>query len=439
MDIHIFHTNDVHSHLHNYKKQMQYIKGKRAEYGDLMLYVDIGDHVDRAHPYTEATLGSANVKLLNEAGCDVATIGNNEGITLPKETLLHLYDDAAFDVVCVNLRDVDTDALVFKPYTVKEVRGVRIGFIAATVEFTPFYLAEGFLVEGAFQYLEHYLAELEEITDCIVVLSHLGKFDEERIAETFPSVDVVLGAHTHHHYPEGIVVSDTLISAAGRYGEYTGHVTLSIEDKNMIAKRAELIETDMLVGVEENYYQVGKSLLEKTIVVEDAVPVTRDLYSISEFTYTFMQMLKRFTETDVALIHAGLVADAFEGGRLTQFDLHRILPHSINAVRVEITGRELKEIYSVANQHEFKDRILNGLGFRGDIFGVFLMDGLEVVELERKFFVSGELVVDSATYTIGTLDMYTFGRIFPQFKNAQKEYMMPEFLRDIVYKYKEML
>src|SRR5699024_2873332 len=181
------------------------------------------------------------------------------------------------------------------------------------------------------------------------------------------------------------------------------------------------------------------SLLEKTVVVEDSVPVTRDLYSISEFTYTFMQMLKRFTETDVALIHAGLVADAFEGGTLTQFDLHRILPHSINAVRVEITGRELKEIYSVANQHEFKDRILNGLGFRGDIFGVFLMDGLEVVELERKFLINGELVVDSATYTIGTLDMYTFGRIFPQFKNAKKEYMMPEFLRDIVYKYKEML
>ena len=113
--------------------------------------------------------------------------------------------------------------------------------------------------------------------------------------------------------------------------------------------------------------------------------------------------------------------------------------HSINAVRVEITGRELKEIYSVANQHEFKERILNGLGFRGDIFGVFLMDGLEVVELERKFLINGELVVDSATYTIGTLDMYTFGRIFPQFKNAKKEYMMPEFLRDIVYKYKEML
>ncbi|CAD2073293.1 bifunctional metallophosphatase/5'-nucleotidase [Phocicoccus pinnipedialis] len=439
MDIHIFHTNDVHSHLHNYKKQMQYVKGKRAEYGHRMIYVDIGDHVDRAHPYTESTLGKANVALLDEAGCDVATIGNNEGITLPKETLIHLYDDADFDVVCVNLRDVDTGELVFKPYTVKEIDGVRIGFIAATVEFTPFYLAEGFLVEGAFQYLEHYLAELEKITDCIVVMSHLGMYDEERIAETFPCVDVILGAHTHHHYLDGYEYADTLISAAGRYGEYTGHVTLSFEDKTINAKRATLIETDMLVGVEENYYQIGKSMLEKTIVVERANPIVRNLYRISEFTYVLMQMLKQFTETDVALINSGLVADAFEGGTLTQFDLHRILPHSINAVSVEITGRELKEIYSVANQHEYKDRIINGLGFRGDIFGCFLMDGLDVVESERKFFVGGELVEDSKMYTIGTLDMYTFGRIFPQFKNAKKEYMMPEFLRDIVYKYKEML
>ncbi len=45
------------------------------------LYVDLGDHVDLSAPITEATLGK-NVALLNEAKCDVATIGNNEGMTI---------------------------------------------------------------------------------------------------------------------------------------------------------------------------------------------------------------------------------------------------------------------------------------------------------------------------------------------------------------------
>ena len=48
---------------------------------------DIGDHVDRSHSFTEGTQGKGNIKLLNEAGYDAVTIGNNEGITMSKESL----------------------------------------------------------------------------------------------------------------------------------------------------------------------------------------------------------------------------------------------------------------------------------------------------------------------------------------------------------------
>lgn len=34
--------------------------------------------MDRSHPLTEATLGKANIELLNDAQVDVVTIGNNE-------------------------------------------------------------------------------------------------------------------------------------------------------------------------------------------------------------------------------------------------------------------------------------------------------------------------------------------------------------------------
>ena len=64
---------------------------------------DVGDHLDRSNIYTEATVGKGNVQLLNEAGYDVVTIGNNEGITLSHEELFHLYDHADFDVVVANV------------------------------------------------------------------------------------------------------------------------------------------------------------------------------------------------------------------------------------------------------------------------------------------------------------------------------------------------
>ncbi len=87
MEVKIYHTNDIHSALHNYMKFTSFIKNKRRQFRDNMFYVDIGDHVDRSHPYTEATLGKGNIELLNNATCDVATLGNNEGITLTKISL----------------------------------------------------------------------------------------------------------------------------------------------------------------------------------------------------------------------------------------------------------------------------------------------------------------------------------------------------------------
>lgn len=65
--------------------------------------IDIGDHVDRFHSISEATNGLGNTKLLNEALYDYVTIGNNEGITLAKEHLNRLYDDAGFEVLVANL------------------------------------------------------------------------------------------------------------------------------------------------------------------------------------------------------------------------------------------------------------------------------------------------------------------------------------------------
>ena len=93
--IHLYHTNDIHSHFENWPQISRFVLGKkrRQEAGETVLTIDIGDHVDRFHSISEATNGIGNTKLLNEALYDYITIGNNEGITLAKEHLNRLYDD----------------------------------------------------------------------------------------------------------------------------------------------------------------------------------------------------------------------------------------------------------------------------------------------------------------------------------------------------------
>ena len=68
--IHIFHTNDLHSHFEYWLRMQNFIKEQRqllASRGEVSFLFDIGDHMDRSNIYTEATLGKGNVELLNEA------------------------------------------------------------------------------------------------------------------------------------------------------------------------------------------------------------------------------------------------------------------------------------------------------------------------------------------------------------------------------------
>ena len=55
--IHIYHTNDVHSHLENWPRIKQFLAKKHERHHqkeeDVFLF-DIGDFIDRWHPFTEA-------------------------------------------------------------------------------------------------------------------------------------------------------------------------------------------------------------------------------------------------------------------------------------------------------------------------------------------------------------------------------------------------
>jgi 2',3'-cyclic-nucleotide 2'-phosphodiesterase (5'-nucleotidase family) len=438
MEVKLFHTNDIHSHLYNYLKIKDFLDNKKRQYKQDMVYVDLGDHADRSHPYTEATLGKGNVEILNEAGCDIATIGNNEGITLQKEDLKTLYDDADFEVICANLREVGSTSPYFKPYVIKEINGIKFGFIAATVEFTPFYKALGWEVSEAFEWILKAITEINTEVDCIVMMSHLGRYDDESLAMMFPEIDVILSSHTHHYFEEGEWIGDTLLAAAGRFGDFVGEVTLEFEGRALIRKHARLYDTDLLSSSDDHYYEIGRDMMS-TVVKEEAPPIERTLYSTSRFIMALARMLRLFTDSDASLLHTGLIAKSFEGGTLTEYDLHKVLPHAINTVQIELTGRELKEVFNQASKHEFKDDIIRGLGFRGDIFGCFVTDNIGYVQSEREYYINGERIDDRRHYKLGTLDMYTFGRIFPQFRYSKKVYKMPEFLREIVKMYRTEL
>ncbi|MCD8825294.1 bifunctional metallophosphatase/5'-nucleotidase [Staphylococcus gallinarum] len=431
MQLTIYHTNDIHSHLQEYANISAYLNEERPKLNHPSLYLDIGDHVDLSAPVTEATMGTKNVELLNQAHCDLATIGNNEGMTISHDALNALYNDARFPITCANVFDEQGNLPnhIQSSY-IKEIEGVRILFVAATAQFTPFYRALDWVVTDPLEAIKDEISANEGAYDILIIMSHVGVFFDEKLCQEIPEIDLILGSHTHHHFLNGEMNNGVLMAAAGKYGYYLGEVTLDIEDKRIINKKATLYPVTQLPKVETNFEEEGRLLLSDP-VVDHPVYLPRRTDVITQSAYLLAESVFEFTNADCTIINAGLIVKGIEADQVTEYDIHQMLPHPINLVRIRLTGQELKQVIIKSQKQEYINEFAQGLGFRGDIFGGYILFNIGIIQSESRFFINGEEIDDDTTYTLGTVDMYTFGRYFPTLKEHAIEYLMPEFLRDI--------
>lgn len=441
--IHFYHTNDIHSHFENWPQISRLLCDKKRDHiieRDACFLFDIGDHVDRSHPFTEGTKGQGNIRLLNEAGYDAVTIGNNEGITMSKEVLSSLYKDAKFDVILSNLFEEDgSHPKWLLPYTIYVTeQGTRIGVIGATAEYQAFYSKLGWQVTAPRENLKLVAESIADETDLIVCLSHMGIHEDEKLAEDCPEIDVIFGAHTHHLFHEGKLIGNTLLAATGKYGEYVGHVTVkyNVDAKELLQMDAELVRADSVNSSEEdiekvsNLIQMGKQAMKEQVFYNPS-HLSQNLFEVSPLSSLFGRALIAFSQADCAMFNAGIFLGSLEKGWVTKEDLHSLLPHPINLCLITLDGSELKEVYELSLTKEWPQIEIKGLGFRGTLMGAMIHERLYKNRYDQLFAGNRE-VVSGQTYTLATLDMFTFGFFFPSLKHAEIEYYMPELIRDVL-------
>ncbi|KOO47760.1 bifunctional metallophosphatase/5'-nucleotidase [Viridibacillus arvi] len=444
--IHFYHTNDVHSHFEHWPRTHEFLMTRKKwhiDAGDSCFVLDIGDFMDRSNVYTEATLGKGNVELLNDANYDAVTIGNNEGITLSNSELNMLYKDAKFDVLVANLHNNDGDLPHWaKSYQIyNTTTGVRVGIIAATAPFYMFYEQLEWQVLEPLAVLKKQVDELRDRVDVLVCMSHLGLSDDTLLAELCPEIDVIFGAHTHHILHEGKIVNEVLLTGGGKFGLFVGHteILFDTDTKKVVKKKTMLHRTIDLASVDKEkeivvgLEQRGRELLDVPVFYTDRY-YNKEWYHHSNLSRLFAKALLQFSNADCALFNAGIFLSGLPKGRVTANDIHSMLPHPINACVIELTGERLKEVYIEAQNVDWPRREVKGLGFRGVVMGKMLNYQFEVDDM-GQLVIGGHIAELEKSYKLVTLDMYTFGYFFPDFKNTPKTYLLPQFLRDILILY----
>jgi len=207
------------------------------------LFVDSGDTFDGS-PVAQRTSGLDVIPILNAMGFDAMTPGNRD-FAFGKAKFLEATSQITAPYLSMNLRDETTGELVFQPYLIKDLPGLRVAIIGLTHPLSTAGFVHGRNLAPRSSYeafvLGDELSELisqiraEHHPQLVVAISHFGYLQDIKLASQQRGLDVILGAHTHHNlYEEHLVKDktgkkDVVVVQAGSHGKFLGRLDLEVK------------------------------------------------------------------------------------------------------------------------------------------------------------------------------------------------------------------
>ncbi|MFL5766161.1 MAG: bifunctional metallophosphatase/5'-nucleotidase [Bacteroidia bacterium] len=264
----LLHTSDIHGQI-NVHDEFFWENGKpsfkkRGGFAHLKTMVN---ELRRSNPNTllldggdcfqgsgiaSLTEGQALVPLMNDIGYDLVLPGNWE-VVYGKKMLVK--DLGAYNAkkICANMFDDDANAdLMFPPYSIFFIAGIKIGFIGYNDPLTPIRQApdysRGIKFCGPEKNLAKYVRILRDQEQCkmVFVMSHMGLAQQVDLAsQSFAEgVDYILGADTHERVREPIQGKYAKVTEPGAFASFIGKLDIVVENGKIKEEVYELLDVD---------------------------------------------------------------------------------------------------------------------------------------------------------------------------------------------------
>ena len=388
-DVTILYTNDVHTYIDNKSPKPTYaaiaaLKKSIEDAGRDVLLVDAGDHI-QGTAYGSMDDGATIIKLMNEAGYDLATPGNHEfdyGMARAKAVLR----EADFPYVSCNWVDLRTGLNVLPSVKFFFVGGRKIAFVGVTTpetftKSTPAYFMNDAQTKYIYDILggedgqKLYDAVQKAIdkaefwgADTIIGLGHLGVdpssspwTSEEVIAHTHGFTAFIDG-HSHTVMANKQVTDASgkavTLTQTGSYFKNIGKMTVGADG----TITTELIDTyegldAAVAATASNWISAVDDMLGEEIAVGDTKfyindPATgkRRIRSgetnlgdfVADGIYTYFNEIEEL-HCDVAIMNGGGIRTDVEAGPWSFKTCKTVSPFGNVACLMSVTGQQIQD------------------------------------------------------------------------------------------------
>ncbi len=395
----ILHTNDIHGALEGetigpgdppvtrggLANLVGHIYQARAARAGRVLVLDAGDAWNGTF-ISNMTRGKAVVQAMNAAGYDAMALGNHD-FDWGQETVKERAREATFPFLGANIQEVSTGQLFapVKAYIVKPVGSVRVGVIGLANPDTPAITKPG-NVQGlrflpAMEAVGRYLPQLRQQADLVVVLSHMGIADDERLARSVPGIDVIVGGHSHTQLRDPRRFGDTIYVQAGSGARFLGQLELVLDRKGRIVsytREDELVEVTntrtiphpQVASMVAAYTQQAKAEAER-VVGETLVDLDQAFSGECRLCNLVADAMREADMgdgrvADLAFHNLGGIRASIPRGPIRYGQLYEALPFDNRVVSMYLTGQQIMNILGRAVSASRVNAAVSGFSFTYD-------------------------------------------------------------------------
>jgi len=386
------------------------IKQIRAESQERMLFCDCGDTLHGTYPALK-TQGQAMIPILNALGLDAMTA--HWEFAYGPTTFKQRAAELNYPMLAINIYNQATKELLFPPYCVKEIGGLRIGLVGAASNIVdktmPPSFSEGLHFSLGREELPPIIDVLrtQEKVDLIVLISHLGFPQDMKLLSEVKGIDVCLSGHTHNRLHKPVLQGKTLVIQSGCHGSFLGCLDLDVEGGQVVDYQHQLIEVKANINPDPAVDDLIRQALApyqdelSTVVGETATALNRATMLEATMDNFLLQALLESTDAQLAFSNGWRFGAPIIPGKVTRNDLYNIIPMNPPISTVELTGEELVAMLEENLERTFASDPYDQMGGyvkRGLGLTVYLKIENPSGQRIQRVFVGNEEIKPAQTY-----------------------------------------
>jgi len=398
VDLVLLHMNDTHGtfsstpdsikqkeNIGSMSRLASVLREIQQENKGRVLTLHVGDLFSKAEPVTIHTGGEISMDIIEKLHVDVLVPGNGE-FYFGLSNLIKQTERFSGQTLVANIKLRKTQEPVFKPYTIIEIQGIRIGIVGLGFIYPTHYSSKPLLFENPVNIGNEQAKALRDDVDLLIALTHIGHRWDIQLAKEVPEFDIIIGGHSHTVLNEPVLVprvqddGNVIILQAGDYWRFLGRADIRMEKvddrftatgiKAKLITIAETVEPDPEL---EAFLQAAREPFDEIIAQKQSACDKNTMLQL------ILKATKKYISADIVILDNDIVQAALPKGPVTMGDIYRVHPWRNQILKTVITGKELASILPriAKNKKVILSEAAPSDNAEG---GSFLIDGEKIVQ-----------------------------------------------------------